>query len=350
MAWNLIDFAALDAAELGKWQQVRAADPTLDSPFFNPGFTGAVHALFDNVQIAINNEHQVWFPLQVSNGVARPAGPGADFQGPIAAPGVCVDPFDLVRSTGLRALRFDHLFDRRAEFSPWVENRQRSPLIDATGGLDGYLTRVSKGGREKMSRVRGKTNRAGRELGDVRLVWDADEPDLLDRLIQIKRVQYETTGGYDFFATPRHRELVHQLLKTRVDGFAGVLSAVYAGDTLLAAHFGLRDRGVLHWWFPVFNRAHGDLAPGWILLRELIGAAPDNGVTRIDLGRGEEDYKLRAMTGSVPVCEGDVTPDMWRRRLWQAQRAAVGRLKSSTLGPRLRVARNRARRVRDAGR
>ena len=80
MAWNLIDFAALGAAELGKWQQVRAADPALDSPFFHPAFAGAVHALFGNVQVAINDEHQVWFPVQVSNGVARPAGPGADFR------------------------------------------------------------------------------------------------------------------------------------------------------------------------------------------------------------------------------------------------------------------------------
>lgn len=350
MAWNLIDFDALGAAELAKWREVRAADPALDSPFFHPTFAEAVHSVFGNVQVAINDEQQVWFPLQVSKGVARPAGPGADFQGPIAAPGARVDPLELVRGTGLRALRFDHLLDRRTEFAPWVEERQPSPFIDATGGLDDYLTRVSKAGRDKMSRVRRKTNRAGRELGEVRLVWDADEPDLLDRLIEIKRAQYETTGGYDFFAAPRHRELAHQLLKTKADGFAGVLSAVYAGETLLAAHFGLRDGGVLHWWFPVFNRAHADLAPGWIMLRELIAAAPAIPLTRIDLSRGEEDYKLRAMTGSVHVCEGDVTADVLRRQLWLARRAAVGRLKSSPLGPRLRVARNRIRRARDASR
>jgi CelD/BcsL family acetyltransferase involved in cellulose biosynthesis len=201
-----------------------------------------------------------------------------------------------------------------------------------------------------MSRIRGKTKRAGRELGDVRLVWDTDEPDLLDWLIDIKRAQYETTGGYDFFATPRHREFVHHLLTTRGDGFAGVLSAVYAGDTLLAAHFGLRDGGVLHWWFPVFNREHSDLAPGWMLLRELISAGPAIGITRIDLGRGEEDYKTRAMTGAHSVCDGDVTIDALRRRFWQARRTVAGRMKVTPIGPRLRAARNQVRRVRDASR
>jgi CelD/BcsL family acetyltransferase involved in cellulose biosynthesis len=349
MAWNLIDFGALGAAELAMWQGVRATNPALDSPFFNPAFTAAVHAVFGDVQVAIDDDHQVWFPLQVSGRTAKPAGLGCDYQGPITALGVAVDPLDLVRGTGLRALRFDHLLER-AEFAPWVEERQISPFIDAADGLDGYLTRVGKSGKEKMSRIRGKTKRAGRELGDVRLVWDTDEPDLLDWLIDIKRAQYETTGGYDFFATPRHREFVHHLLTTRGDGFAGVLSAVYAGDTLLAAHFGLRDGGVLHWWFPVFNREHSDLAPGWMLLRELISAGPAIGITRIDLGRGEEDYKTRAMTGAHSVCDGDVTIDALRRRFWQARRTVAGRMKVTPIGPRLRAARNQVRRVRDASR
>jgi CelD/BcsL family acetyltransferase involved in cellulose biosynthesis len=291
----------------------------------------------------------VWFPLQVSGRTAKPAGPGADYQGPISAPGVRIDPLGMVRGTGLRALRFDHLLDR-PEFTPWVEEHQIAPFIDANGGLDGYLTRVSKSGKDKMSRLRGKTKRAHSELGDVRLVWDTDEPDLLDRLIDVKRAQYESTGGYDFFATPRNRDFVHHLLKTRSDGFAGVLSALYAGDTLLAAHFGIRDGEVLHWWFPVFNREHSDLAPGWMMLRELIAAGPENGMARIDLGRGEEDYKRRAMTGAHSVCEGDVTLDALRKRLWQARRTVAGRMKSTPIGPQLRAARNRARRVRDASR
>lgn len=349
MAWSMIDFDALSAADLAQWRQVRAANSALDSPFYHPQFAAAVHAVFRDVQVAVDSERQVWFPLQVNGRTARPVGPGSDYQGPISAPGVRVDPLDMARGIGLRALRFDHLLER-PEFAPWVEDRQISPYIDATGGLDGYLTRVSKSGKDKMARLRGKTKRAGRELGDVRLVWDADEPDLLDRLIETKRAQYENTGGYDFFAAPRHHELAHHLLKTRGDGFAGVLSAVYAGDTLLAAHFGLRDGDVLHWWFPVFNREYSDLAPGWMLLRELIAAGPANGIARIDLGRGDEDYKTRSMTGAHSVCEGDVTADAFRKRLLQARRTLTTRMKATPLGPRLRAARNRVRRVRDASR
>lgn len=348
MAWKLVDFGKLDAAELNSWQQVRAADPSLDSPFFHPSFATAVHTVFGDVQVATHDhEERLWYPVQVTRRVARPVGwPAADFQGPVAAPGVRVDPLEMVRTIGLRAFTFDNLLEQRTEFAPWVEGRYPSPFMDTTGGLDAYLSRVSKAGRDKMSRVRRRTDRAARELGEVRLVWDAQDPDLLDRLIEIKRAQYAKTGALDFFALPGRRELMHRLLTTRVEGFGGTLSAIYADETLLAAHFGLRDRGVLHWWFPVFEPSQAEFAPGWMLLRELIKMAPENGLNRIDLGRGEEDYKRRAMTGSVAVCEGEVPADMIRRRMRLARRAALEGLKSSPLGPSLRAAKDRVLRAR----
>ncbi|MDV3128659.1 GNAT family N-acetyltransferase [Mycobacterium sp. 21AC1] len=357
MTWALIDFDALEVNQLAEWRQVRDADPTLDSPYFHPAFAGAVHATFGDVQVATNG-HEAWFPIQVKNRVARPAGwPGADFHGPVAAPGVSIDPLDLVRSTGLRALRFDHVSDDRTEFAPWVDEREESPLIDVTDGLDGYLGRLGKASRDKLSRVRRMTNKAARQLGEVRLVHDVQDPALLDWVISNKRAQYNATGAYDFFAMAGRREFVHRLAETRADTFAGMLSAVYAGETLLAAHFGLRDGGVLHWWFPVFDREYAELAPGWILLRELISAAPALGMTRIDLGPGEEEYKLKAMTGSTVVCQGEVTPDRLRRKLRvtrvAARRVAIARLKNSPLKPKLsamRAAGYRALSTRDAKR
>jgi CelD/BcsL family acetyltransferase involved in cellulose biosynthesis len=357
VAWSLIDFDALEEAQLAAWRHVRDANPALDSPYFNPAYAGAVHQTFGDVQVATDG-HDVWLPLQVTKRVARPAGwPGADFHGPATAPGVLIDPLELVRETGLRALRFDHVSEERSEFAPWVDDREESPFIDVTGGLDGYLSRLPKASRDKLSRVRRMTNKAARQLGEVRLVHGAQDPALLDWVISNKRTQYHATGAYDFFAMPARREFVHRLAQMRVNDFAGTLSAVYAGETLLAAHFGLCDSAVLHWWFPVYDRDHAELAPGWILLRELIAAAPALGITRIDLGPGEEDYKLKAMTGSMVVCQGEVTADRVRRRLRRARvtarRTAIARLRNSSLKPRLsalRAAGYRALSAREARR
>jgi CelD/BcsL family acetyltransferase involved in cellulose biosynthesis len=346
----LIDFAALTAKELATWQQTRAADPALDSPFYHPAFAEAVHAIYGDVQVATrDDEDQVWFPLQLNRGIARPVGwPGADFEGPVMAPGVRIDPVELLRDTGIRILKFDHLPDGRSEFGPWVQDREESPFIDTTDGLDGYMATVGKSGRDKMSRTRRMTNKATRQLGEVRLVYDEQDPDLMDLLIEIKRAQYKATDEYDFFASPRRRALVHRLANTKLGDFAGVLSAVYAGETMLAAHFGLRAGGILHWWFPVYNRAHSELAPGWILQRELIAAAPSIGLARIDLGKGDEDYKRRVMTGSVSVCTGEIVRHAWRRQLRLTKRTTRRRLNATRLGPRLLAARNRVRRLREA--
>ncbi|OBF16552.1 hypothetical protein A5727_13520 [Mycobacterium sp. ACS4331] len=335
----MIDFDALGGDQLAAWRHVRQSNPAQDSPYFHPAFAGAVHATFGDVRVATDN-HSVWLPIQVNRRVARPAGwPGADFHGPVTAPGVSIDPMDMLRSTGLSALRFDHLSADRTEFAPWIDGQEESPFIDVTGGLDGYLGRLDKSSRDKLSRVRRMTNKATRLLGEVRLVHDVVDPALLDWVISTKRAQYNATGAYDFFAHPARRQLVHRLATTNVDGFAGSLSAVYAGDALLAAHFGLRDGAVLHWWFPVFDRDQSELAPGWILLRELIAAAPTMGISRIDLGPGEEEYKRRAMTGSVMVCQGEVTRNPLRRGVrtarLAARRTAVARLRNSPLKPTL---------------
>ncbi len=78
---------------------------------------------------------------------------------------------------------------------------------------------------------------------------------------------------------------------------------------------------MLHWWFPVYDPQFAAFAPGWILLRELTVAAPSLGVTRIDLGRGDDEYKRRAKTGDTMVCQGFVTES---RAALATRRAQVG--------------------------
>ncbi len=135
------------------------------------------------------------------------------------------------------------------------------------------------------------------------------------------------------------RELLRALLDVDGADFGGILSGLYAGDRLVAAHLGLRSNGVLHWWFPVYDPELARFGPGWMLLRELMLAGPELGLTRIDLGRGDDEYKRRAKTGEVVVCEGRVESGSLGRRVRAMKRQAV-----STL-PRIaiRLARDRAR-------
>ncbi|GLW08787.1 cellulose biosynthesis protein CelD [Microtetraspora sp. NBRC 13810] len=344
-------FDALTGEELDAWHRLRAANPLLDSPYFHPGFAAALHAGGRAVRVTVardaGGEVRALLAHHREGALIRPAGwPGADFQGPVLAPGTAFPPLRLLGG-GVRAFAFDHLVESGPAFEPWVESRRPSPFVDVSGGLTGYLGRASRSGKDNMAQARRRAARAEREYGAVRFAADVVDDEALARVVELKRAQYAATGVADYFAEPGRRELLTRLMRVRDPGFRGVLSTLHAGPHLVAAHFGLRADGVLHWWFPVYDPAFGQLSPGWMLLRELVAAAPAMGVGRIDLGRGDDEYKRRAKTGEVQVCQGMVTRSPARLALRRARDSMVAMAKASPFGPVLRHA---VRQVRGLGR
>ena len=323
------------------WHRLRSANPLLDSPYFHPAFARAVHESGTPVAVVVERDENGVRALLAGHrlgSVFRPVGwPGADFQAPIARRDEAVDPLRLLRATGLRGLEFDHLLEL-SSFDPWIESRRGSPFVDVAGGLDAYLGRASKSGRDNMGQARRKAKKAETEYGSLRFDPESRDADLLDTVIALKRAQYAATGARDYFAAPERVSLLHRLLRTSVDGFGGVLSTVHAGPRLLAAHFGIRSEGVLHWWFPVYDPELAGFAPGWILLRELTAAAPALGLTRIDLGRGDDEYKRRAKTGETVVCEGFVSESRTAIAMRRVRSAVVRLARSTSLPRRLRRA------------
>jgi CelD/BcsL family acetyltransferase involved in cellulose biosynthesis len=341
-AQRVVALPALSTPDLEAWHKLRDTNPNYDSPYFHPGFAHAVQETGRDVSVVVLADSQgevtALMPFHREGRRMRPLGsPGADFQGPIVAAGVTYDPRALL-APGAASFEFDHLLEVDDTFGPWVVSRRSSPYVDTEGGLDGYLSRASKSGRQNMSQARRRVAKAQRELGPLRFDADTVDEDLLDTVIELKRGQYAATGVRDYFADERRVALLRHLLHTRDTAFGGVLSGVYAGDRLLAAHFGIRAGGVLHWWFPVYDPDLSSLAPGWILLRELVMAAPDLGVMRIDLGRGEDNYKRWAKTGETIVCEGFLSANRVRVGAWRAKMRSIQAAKESAIGPKLREA------------
>ncbi|MEO5873742.1 MAG: GNAT family N-acetyltransferase [Streptosporangiaceae bacterium] len=330
---RLVGFDDLGPAGLDAWHGLRNADPALDSPYFHPGFAASVHASGRAVSVLVGQADDgtitALLPVHRDRSALRPAGwPAADFQGPLLAPGTSF-PVAALLGGGVRSFAFDHLATGTADFEPWIESRRESPFLDVTGGLTGYLGRASRSGKDNLGQARRRAAKAEREFGPVRFAADDPDPAVLAQVIALKRAQYAATGARDYFAEARRRDLLASLLRTRDPEFGGVLSTLRAGPHLLAAHFGLRSGGVLHWWFPVYDPAFATLSPGWMLLRELVVAAPALGLTRIDLGRGDDEYKRRAKTGASVVCQGIVGRGPARR----LGRRAVAAVRQSRFGP-----------------
>jgi CelD/BcsL family acetyltransferase involved in cellulose biosynthesis len=344
---HLLPFTDLTTGELDTWRSLRAANPQLDSAYFDPAFAASVQASGVDVTVAVDGrgaELTRLLACQRDGSVLRPVGwPGADFQGPVMAPQSGFDPRELLVD-GVRAFEFDHWLLPSPDLEPWIETRAASPYVEVAGGLDGYLARASKSGRDNMGQARRRTARAERELGPLTFRAESSDDQALAWLVDRKREQYAATGARDHFASGDRRALLSLLLDTHEPGCEGILSTVRFGETLVAAHFGIRTRSVLHWWFPVYDPAYAALAPGWILLRELALAAPELGLERIDLGRGDDEYKRRARTGEVEVAAGSVMSSVGRRLRHQARIAAVDAVKGSPLAPVLRRAAHARRR------
>jgi CelD/BcsL family acetyltransferase involved in cellulose biosynthesis len=330
----------LSSAERDAWLRLRATNPSLDSPYFHPGFAEAVHASGSEVRVVVGRDGAgdvcALLPCHLDRTLLRPVGwPGSDFQGPILAPGTTFPPLKLLAG-GVRAFAFDHLLDSYSEFAPWIDGGRPSPYIDTSGGLAGYLGRASRSGKDNMGQARRRLAKAERTYGPVRFAADVVDDQALAEVVALKRAQYKATGASDYFADPARVDLLTRLLHTRETEFGGVLSTLHVGPNLVAAHFGLRADKVLHWWFPVYDPEFAALAPGWLLLRELVEASTALGITRLDLGRGEDEYKRRAKTGETVVNQGMVTRNSARRALRRTRASLVDAAKSSPLGPGLR--------------
>ena len=81
----------------------------------------------------------------------------------------------------------------------------------------------------------------------------------------------------------------------------------------------MRTRRVLHYWFPSYERSVSRYSPGGILLLHMAKRCAELGVERIDLGKGDERYKLSLQTATTPLYIGaaDSRPlHTAARRVW----------------------------------
>ena len=301
---------ALGPSERERWAEIRAATRSLESPFFAPGFAAAIGAVRRDCRVAVLREGGSivgFFPFHA--GLTRAALPLgrklSDYQGAIVDGGLEWSPAALIRSCGLRSYAFDHLVGAQVEFRPYFTAVARSPVVDLAGGLDPYGGRPHEAGRAVSKEILTKRRRLERRFA-LRFTWHEPGRAALAALLHWKSEQYRRARVFDVFSRRWVVDVVERLHATQTADLAGVLSCLYADETLIAVHMGLRSGQVLHSWFPAYDRRFAKHSPGLVLLMTLIEAAETRGVHSVDLGKGDEPYKLRFANGSIPVGVGSV--------------------------------------------
>ena len=298
----------LTAEQLEAWSAIQSANPALESPFFRPEFTRALAAAADNIFVGVlrdeHGEPSGFFPFElVRPGFGRNL-EMCDHQGVIAPAALEWDAMELLRGCGLKVWEFDHLTPANAPFRRYHCHLAESPQLDLAQGYEAYKAALNPDGKRHLAKTTSIARKTQRELGPLTLVPESDDPQLMATMHRWRAQKYGPLPD-------RAHAALEQMRVTRTPDFAGVLSALYAGEKLLAVHFGIRSRGVLHWWFPAYDPALANYAPGIQLMLQMAERAPGLGIAKIDLGKGMQDYKRRFRTAAVTVATGSVEVMAW---------------------------------------
>ncbi len=336
------------------WTEIQQADPALESPYYRPEFVRAVAEAKGKgkAEVAVLEENGAaagFFPFERGHGGAgRPVGwPMCDYQGVIARPGFVPDIAEVVRACGLSAWDFDHIPVAQVAFAPHARGAARSPYLDLSAGFDAYVSERNKSGTDAIRQTQRKARKLEREVGPLRFEYQTADPSVFRTLLEWKRAQYSRTGAVDLFALGWPVKLLELVLAATGEEFSGVLSALYVGDQLKAIDLSLRSHGVVHSWFPAYDLELRKYSPGMIHLLEVAKASAARGVRRFDLGRGEEEYKLSVMSGSVPLAEGSVAVTARTRLLRSGWYRARDWVKSSRYAGPFRAAARATRPIRE---
>lgn len=326
----------LGPAEIATWQSMQRKTESLASPFMSPEFTVAVDRVRPDARVAVLSDGPDivgFFPFQRRRlDVGVPIGSGMnDCQGVVHAPDVEWDWRGLLRACGLSVWQFDCLVEGQWPFEPLAVTVSPSPLIDIADGFEAYQETLRAKSPQFCKDLARKTRKLEREAGELRFVVDSEDPAELRSLIRWKSEQYRRSGWIDFFDRPWLVDLVGDLFGTHTDHFASLLSVLYAGDTPVAAHFGLRSGHVLAHCYPAYDPRFSRQSPGLIHHLQLIEHTSALGIHLIDMGRGPERYKQTLKSGDLFVAEGMVARGRWHAGAHRA-RADVIRW----AGPRIR--------------
>lgn len=288
----------IDPGLAASWNALRTTDPIYQSPFFSVCFAQAVAEVRDDARVAIfehgNNVAGV-FPFQRMNKqlIAPVGGAYNDLHGLLGSLGEEGSFAKLLPKLGVEAYRFHAMVDNpSASIAKCTYGTTKAFLADLGAHPEGYV-KFLETTRQTIFKQRKKSRKIAKDLGPLRLEFDCRDPEVLDRVIEMKRSQYQRTYIFDLLSVPWARRMLHVLLEKNDRPCRGLLSVLYAGDTLVAGHYGMLEGSMMHYWFPVYDHAHHQNSPGTALFLAIAEEATRAGITKIDFGYGEQPYKVK---------------------------------------------------------
>jgi CelD/BcsL family acetyltransferase involved in cellulose biosynthesis len=306
---EVISAEEIGASERAAWAAFRAADARYASPYFDLRYVAVAASVAPDAQIAVLHRGGVivgFLPFQRRGGAILPLGaPMTDYHGLLPAPGETFDLGRIVSGLEARSFRFTGLVTAGAKGSARLY-AHRTVVADLSQGFDAWLAdrqarhpRFFKGRRRNQRAIE-------REIGPLAFSWSREEHGVLDYVIALKRAQYRRTRQHDIFGCGWTERMLRALLDASEPDFGLGFASLRAGGSMVAAEAALLSGTGYHLWLPVYELAYARYGPGNLMTLETLRALAAAGVTRIDFGRDDADYKRYFADPAETVLEGAV--------------------------------------------
>lgn len=293
------------------WNDLLDQNDDLVSPFFSHEFVKAVGHHREDLRIAVFRTAGAitgFLPFhRKRGGCAAPVGGQiCDYHGII---GVAADAGKrgdgLMRGCGLSSYDFNHGLLSQTLLAENAFSFSYSLRADLRGGFEPWQAEV-RAQTKRLTNLNRMKRKIEREQGELRFVRHDNSAQAWDTFIGWKDDALRQQGAAGFPGPDWIGSLLQDIRDTDTPRFAGLFSTLYAGDRLVAAHFGMRSDRAWHWWFPSYDPASQQYAPGLLLLFFCVEDAARMGLSELDFGRGTQRYKKEFGNRSRPLCEGSL--------------------------------------------
>lgn len=181
---------------------------------------------------------------------------------------------------------------KAAKTAGWQFSQEQievAPSISLDGNWETYLSTVKKKQRHEIRRKLRRAESAEQEVAFRFINDEAEIPKAMQKMFTLMRndndkVAFLTPQMEEFFqklALWAHREQILNLAFLEIDGQPAACNFSFDYDNQVW----LYNSGI--------STEYNELSPGWVILGNLIQWCTENGKTRFDFMRGDEEYKYR---------------------------------------------------------
>lgn len=295
----------LGPAEAALWRAHQDANALLASPYLTPAWARLVGQARADARVCVIDGGRGFLGVQRRSRFAAMGlgAPLADYQGIVGDPGLLVEPAALCGALGVGRIDLAFVPQDAAPFAAGKGGEEGSWIADVSGGAPAYRAHLKKHRNKIVRQTDNRQRKLGEDHGEIVLAISAERADF-DTLLAWKAAQLRAAGQPDIWNTPWVRQVADATFAARDPSFAGVFATLKAGGALIAAAYALRSERVLHCWLLGHDKAYDAYSPGMIIARWLIEWAAGEGLSEVDFGVGDYQFKRHLTTGQRALAWG----------------------------------------------